>query len=203
MSAPLPPVTLVTVMPVPVTLIPVTLILGGARSGKSRYAEALVESQPGPCVYLATAEAGDAEMAARIAAHRARRGARWTTVEVPLDLVGALELAAGPDRAVLVDCLTLWLSNLLGAGRDVASECDGLLAALPGLAGPVVFVSNEVGQGVVPDNALARAFVDRAGRLHQDLAAAADRVIFMTAGLPRDLKTPAETQSRIVKLHGS
>ncbi len=187
----------------PVTLMPVTLILGGARSGKSRYAEALVESQPGPCVYLATAEAGDAEMAARIAAHRARRGDRWTTVEVPLDLVGALERETGPGQAVLVDCLTLWLSNLMGAGRDVARECAGLIAALPGLSGPVIFVSNEVGQGVVPDNQLARAFVDHAGRLHQDLAAAADRVIFMTAGLPMDLKTPAETQSRIVKLHGS
>ena len=202
MSAPLPPVTLVPVMPVPVTLIPVTLILGGARSGKSRHGEALVESQPGPCVYLATAEAGDAEMAARIAAHRARRGARWTTVEVPLDLVGALERETGPGQAVLVDCLTLWLSNLLGAGRDVASECDGLLAALPGLSGPIVFVSNEVGQGVVPDNALARAFVDCAGRLHQDLGARADRVIFMTAGLPADLKTPA-AEPRILKLHGS
>lgn len=187
----------------PVTLMPVTLILGGARSGKSRHGEALVESQPGPCVYLATAEAGDAEMAARIAAHRARRSDRWTTVEAPLDLVGALDRETGPGQAVLVDCLTLWLSNLMGAGRDVASECEGLIAALPGLSGPIVFVSNEVGQGVVPDNALARTFVDRAGRLHQDLVAAADRVIFMTAGLPMDLKTPAETQSRIVKLHGS
>ncbi len=183
-------------------LPPVTLILGGARSGKSRHGEALVESQPGPCIYLATAEAGDAEMAARIAAHRARRGDRWTTVEVPLDLSAALALAAGPDRAVLVDCLTLWLSNLLGAGRDVTGECARLLAALPGLAGPVVFVSNEVGQGVVPDNALARAFVDRAGRLHQDLAAVADQVVFMTAGLPASLKTPA-AEPRIVKLHGS
>ncbi len=192
MSAPLPPVT----------LMPVTLVLGGARSGKSRHGEALVESQPGPCVYLATAEAGDAEMAARIAAHRARRSARWTTVEVPLDLVGALERETGPDRAVLVDCLTLWLSNLMGAGRDVASECAGLIAALPGLSGPIVFVSNEVGQGVVPDNALARAFVDRAGRLHQDLAAAADRVIFMTAGLPASLKTPA-AEPRVLKLHES
>ncbi len=187
MSAPLPPVT---------------LILGGARSGKSRHGEALVESQPGPCVYLATAEAGDAEMAARIAAHRARRGDRWTTVEVPLDLVGALALAAGPDRAVLVDCLTLWLSNLMGAGRDVARECEGLIAALPGLLGPIVLVANEVGQGIVPDNAAARAFVDRAGRLHQDLGARADRVIFMTAGLPADLKTPA-AEPRVLKLHGS
>ncbi len=202
MSAPLRPVTLA-----PVTLMPVTLVLGGACSGKSRHAEALVESQPGPCVYLATAEALDEEMAARIAAHRARRGPRWTTVEAPLDLVAALERAAGPDRAVLVDCLTLWLSNLLGAakdeGRDVPEACDRLIAALPGLAGPVVFVSNEVGQGVVPDNELGRVFVDYAGRLHQDLAAAADRVIFMTAGLPRELKAPARTEPRVLKLHGS
>ena len=117
--------------PLPTLLAPVTLVLGGARSGKSRHAEALVESQPGPCIYLATAQAGDAEMAARIAAHRARRGGRWTTVEEPLDLAAALDQACGPDRAVLVDCLTLWLSNLLGAGRPVAAECDGLLAALP------------------------------------------------------------------------
>jgi adenosylcobinamide kinase/adenosylcobinamide-phosphate guanylyltransferase len=176
------------------------LVLGGARSGKSRHAEALVESQPGLCVYLATAQAGDAEMTARIADHRARRGARWTTVEEPLDLVGALGEACGPDRAVLADCLTLWLSNLMGAERDVAAECERLLAALPGLAGPVVFVSNEVGQGVVPDNALARAFIDHAGRLHQDLAAAAQRVVFMTAGLPQELKSVSEFQSRVVRL---
>ncbi len=183
-------------------LSPVTLILGGARSGKSRQGEALVERQPGPWVYLATAEAGDAEMAARIAAHRARRGDRWTTVEAPLDLVGALASAVGPDRAVLVDCLTLWLSNLMGAGRDVGHECAGLIAALPEFAGPVVFVSNEVGQGIVPDNAAARAFVDHAGRLHQDLGARADHVVFMTAGLPADLKTPAAAP-RVLKLHGS
>ncbi len=184
-------------------LAPVTLVLGGARSGKSRHAEALVESQPGACVYLATAQAGDGEMAARIAAHRARRAARWTTVEEPLDLAAALGQACGPDRAVLVDCLTLWLSNLLGAGRPVAAEFEGLLAALPGLAGPVVFVPNEVGQGVVPEGALARAFVDHAGRLHQDLAAAAQRVVFMTAGLPRELKSVTETQSRVVRLQRS
>jgi adenosylcobinamide kinase/adenosylcobinamide-phosphate guanylyltransferase len=181
-------------------LAPVTLVLGGARSGKSRHAEALVESQPGSCIYLATAQAGDAEMVARIAAHRARRGERWTTVEEPLGLAAALGQACGPDRAVLVDCLTLWLSNLLGAGRDVVAEREGLLAALPGLAGPVVLVSNEVGQGVVPDNALARSFVDHAGRLHQDLAAAAQQVVFMTAGLPRELKSLSETQPRVVRL---
>ena len=184
-------------------LAPVTLVLGGARSGKSRHAEAMVEGQPGPCVYLATAQAGDREMAARIAAHRARRGGRWSTVEEPLDVVEALSGACGSDRAVLVDCLTLWLSNLLGAERPVAAECGRLLAALPELAGPVVFVSNEVGQGVVPDNALARAFVDHAGRLHQDLAAAAQRVVFMTAGLPHELKSISEIQSPVLKLQRS
>ncbi len=130
MSAPLPPVT----------LMPVTLVLGGTRSGKSRHGEALIERQTGACIYIATAEARDAEMAARIADHRARRGGRWTTVEAPLDLVGALERETGPDRAVLVDCLTLWLSNLMGAGRDVAGECARLIAGLPGLKGSVVFV---------------------------------------------------------------
>jgi adenosylcobinamide kinase/adenosylcobinamide-phosphate guanylyltransferase len=189
--------------PLPTLLAPVTLVLGGARSGKSRHAEALVESQPGACVYLATAQAGDGEMAARIAAHRARRGGRWTTVEEPLDLAGAMARNCGPDRAVLVDCLTLWLSNLLGAERDPAAECEGLLAALPGLAGPVVLVANEVGQGVVPEGALARAFVDHAGRLHQDLAAVAQRVVFMTAGLPRELKSGSETQAPILKMQRS
>ncbi len=184
-------------------LAPVTLVLGGARSGKSRHAEAMVESQPGPCVYLATAQAGDREMAARIAAHRARRGGRWSTVEEPLDVVEALSGACGPDRAVLVDCLTLWLSNLLGAERPVAAECGRLLAALPELAGPVVFVSNEVGHGVVPDNPLARAFVDHAGRLHQDLAAAAQRVVFMTAGLPHELKSVSERSTRVARLQKS
>ncbi len=194
---------MVSAPPLPTSLAPVTLVLGGARSGKSRHAESLVESQPGACVYLATAQAGDGEMAARIAAHRARRGPRWSTVEEPLDLAAALGRVCGPERVVLVDCLTLWLSNLLGAGRPVSAEFDGLLAALPGLAGPVILVSNEVGQGVVPDNALARAFVDHAGRLHQDLAAVAQRVIFMTAGLPRELKSVSETQAPILKMQRS
>lgn len=171
-------------------LQPITLILGGARSGKSRHAEQLVESQPGSCIYLATAEPGDAEMAERIRRHRDRRGARWQTLEEPLDLIGALGRAARADGAVLVDCLTLWLSNLMGAGRDMDSERDKLIAALPGLAGPVVLVSNEVGLGVHPANALARAFVDHAGRLHQDLAQAAQSVVFMAAGLPFTLKGP-------------
>jgi len=180
-------------------LPPMTLVLGGARSGKSRHAEALVESQPGACLYIATAEPGDAEMAARIREHQKRRGARWQTLEEPLDLVGALGRAARPNGAVLVDCLTLWLSNLLGADRDVPTETKTLIAALPGLAGPVVFVSNEVGLGVHPMNALARAFVDHAGRLHQELAAAAQSVVFMAAGLPLSLKSP---NCQVTQLNG-
>ncbi len=167
----------------------VTLVLGGARSGKSRYAEALVEAQPGVCLYLATAEAKDAEMAARIRRHRARRGPRWETLEEPLDLAAVLNRAARPDGAVLVDCLTLWLSNLLGAERDVMAETGGLVEALPGLAGPVVFVSNEVGLGIVPENALARTFIDHTGRLHQAVAAAAQSVVFMAAGLALPVKS--------------
>ena len=171
------------------SLLPrLTLVLGGARSGKSRYAEALVESQPGACVYLATAEPRDAEMAARIRAHRARRGARWRTVEAPLDLIGELAGAARPDGAVLVDCLTLWLSNLMEAGRDVAAESEALTKALPDLAGPAVLVSNEVGLGIVPDNPLARRFRDAAGSLHQSIAALAQSVVFVAAGLPLTLK---------------
>jgi adenosylcobinamide kinase/adenosylcobinamide-phosphate guanylyltransferase len=168
-------------------LVPITLVLGGARSGKSRLAEGLL-ADAFPRTYLATAEAGDAEMAARIADHRARRGAGWTTLEEPLELVPALARATAGGGAVLVDCLTLWLANLLGSGRDPAAEGDRLAAALPGLAGPVVLVSNEVGLGIVPDNALARAFRDQAGRLHQAVAAVAQRVLFVAAGLPLTLK---------------
>lgn len=170
----------------------VTLVLGGARSGKSRHAETLVERHPGACIYLATAQALDGEMRRRIAEHRARRGDRWTTVEEPLDLVGSLESAAAGGAAVLVDCLTLWLSNLMHAGRDVDRETDRLVDVLPRLSGPVVFVSNEVGLGIVPDNALARDFRDHAGRLNQRMAAAAQHVVFLAAGLPLVLKAPAE-----------
>ena len=140
----------------------VTLVLGGMRSGKSRYAEDLALSQPGPYLYLATAEARDGEMAERIARHKARRGARWQTLEEPLELVdGLCQERVG---AVLVDCLTLWLSNLMAAERDVTREGDRLRDVLPGLAAPVILVSNEVGLGVIPDNALAREFIDHAGR---------------------------------------
>lgn len=166
----------------------VTLVLGGARSGKSTYAESLVAAQGGACVYVATAEAGDAEMAARIARHRARRGAAWRTVEQPLELVSALKAHSRRGSTVLVDCLTLWLSNLLAASRDVDRETQALAAALGGLEGRTVLVSNEVGLGIVPDNSLARAFRDHAGRLNQAIAAAADRVVFIAAGLPMTLK---------------
>ncbi len=172
----------------PAPLPPLTLILGGARSGKSGHAERLVlESALEPC-YLATGRAGDAEMATRIAAHRARRGDAWKVLEEPLELAAALADFAGARRAVLVDCLTLWVTNLLLAERDIEAETDRLLAALPTLPGPVVFVSNEVGLGIVPIDALTRAFVDAAGNLHQRLAAMADRVELVAAGLPLRLK---------------
>jgi adenosylcobinamide kinase/adenosylcobinamide-phosphate guanylyltransferase len=165
-----------------------TLVLGGARSGKSRHAEQLALASGLTPVYVATAQALDDEMARRIAAHRARRGATWRTLEEPLDLVGALQGECGRERIVLVDCLTLWLTNLMVAGRDVEAERARLLEALPGLAGPVLLVSNEVGQGIVPDNAMARQFVDHAGFLHQGIAEQADAVFFMTAGLPHRLR---------------
>ncbi len=168
-----------------------TLVLGGARSGKSRFAERLAESQAGPCLYLATAEAGDEEMQARIAAHRARRGSRWQTFEEPLELPAALARLAGPGRAVLVDCLTLWLSNLMASTRSVSEEQEKLLCAIEGLAGPAIFVSNEVGLGILPDNPLARRFCDRAGTLHQALAERLDSVVFLAAGLPLILKAPS------------
>ncbi len=171
-------------------LVALTLVLGGARSGKSRFAEALVEGSGLDAVYVATGQAGDGEMAARIAHHQARRGAAWRTLEAPLSLAAALAREAAPGRAVLVDCLTLWLANIMADGRDVEAEAAQLIAALADLSGPVVLVSNEVGQGIVPDNALARAFRDHAGRLHQDIAAAADAVHFVTAGLAQTLKVP-------------
>jgi adenosylcobinamide kinase/adenosylcobinamide-phosphate guanylyltransferase len=172
----------------------VTLVLGGARSGKSAYAENLIGGLKHP-VYLATAEAnhGDdanGEMAARIAEHRERRGPQWRTLEEPLDLAAALSRHAGSP--VLVDCLTLWLANILAAGRDVDAELDALADCLAGLAGPVVLVSNEVGQGIVPDNALARSYMDHAGRMNQRLAAAAHRVVLVHAGLPQILKDDSQ-----------
>ena len=164
-----------------------TLVLGGARSGKSRHAESLVAALPPPWLYVATGEPRDDEMATRIAAHRARRGADWRTIEAPRDIAGVLAgVPAG--GAILVDCLTLWLSNLMLAGADVEVESDRLDDALARAAGPVVLVSNEVGSSIVPDNALARRFRDAQGRLNQRIAARADRVVLMVAGLPLVLK---------------
>ena len=169
-------------------MAPVTLVLGGARSGKSAHAEALAEGLPGDLVYIATGTPSDAEMAARIREHIARRGGRWRTVEEPIDLAGALAADAVPGRAVLIDCLTLWLSNLMADGREPEAETERLLGALTKAGGPVVVVANEVGLGIVPDNALARAFRDHAGRLNQAVAAVADHVVFVAAGLPMTLK---------------
>lgn len=165
----------------------VILITGGARSGKSTRAETRAKAFPGRPVYIATAEALDAEMEARIAKHRARRGTDWVEREVPLDLVSAL-VATDGGGARLVDCLTLWLSNLMHAERDWESEVNELADALPQLKSPVVLVTNEVGLGIVPDNALARSFRDAAGIMNQTIAAAADEVEFVVAGLPMKLK---------------
>jgi adenosyl cobinamide kinase/adenosyl cobinamide phosphate guanylyltransferase len=163
-----------------------TIILGGARSGKSRHGEALIGVHPPPWTYIATAEAWDDEMAARIELHRARRDARWRTVESPQALPAALaEAAAMP---VLVDCLTLWLTNLMLGEHDVAAATEALLAVLAARVRPTVLVANEVGLGIVPEHRLGRDFRDAAGVLHQRLAARADRVMFMVAGLPMVVK---------------
>jgi adenosylcobinamide kinase / adenosylcobinamide-phosphate guanylyltransferase len=167
-----------------------TLVLGGARSGKSRYAESLIAALPPafdpPWVYIATAQAGDEEMAARIKAHRARRGPQWQTVEAPREIAEAVVLAQ--PMPVLIDCLTLWLSNMMLAGADVDAEVARLERALQAAAAPVVLVSNEVGSGIVPDNALGRKFRDLQGALNQRIAARADRVVLMVAGLPLAVK---------------
>ncbi|MGY4290483.1 adenosylcobinamide kinase/adenosylcobinamide-phosphate guanylyltransferase [Bradyrhizobium sp. LM2.7] len=165
----------------------VILITGGARSGKSKRAEARARAFPGRPVYVATAEALDAEMEERIATHRARRGTDWIEREVPLDLAQAL-VATDGGGARLVDCLTLWLSNLLHAERDWEREVTELAGVLPRFKSPVLLVTNEVGLGIVPDNALARCFRDAAGIMNQIIADVADEVEFVVAGLPMRLK---------------
>jgi adenosylcobinamide kinase/adenosylcobinamide-phosphate guanylyltransferase len=167
-----------------------TLVLGGARSGKSRLAERLAADSGRAVTYVATATAGDAEMAARIDVHRARRPAHWRLVEEPLALADTLSAHDRPDGLLLVDCLTLWLSNLLlhPDPERFAHERAALLATLPGLAGAVVLVGNETGLGVVPLGELSRRFCDESGWLHQEIAQACDRVIFTVAGLPHVLK---------------
>jgi len=164
-----------------------TLVLGGARSGKSRYAEQVAMTSPPPWIYVATAESFDDEMATRIADHKSRRSQDWQTVDAPLDLADALE---GLPRSaiILVDCLTLWLSNLMLAGRDIEAEIARLEAAMLAHEAALVLVSNEVGSGIVPDNALARRFRDAQGLLNQRVAARADRVVLVVAGLPMIVK---------------
>jgi len=165
---------------------PVTLVLGGARSGKSRYAESLIAALPPPWIYVATAEAGDEEMAARIKAHRARRGAYWRTVETPTDIAAAL--SAREKAPILIDCLTLWLSNLLLAEANIEAEIARLERALAAPGAAVVLVANEVGAGIVPEHPLGRRFRDWQGILNQRIAARADRVVLMVAGLPVAVK---------------
>jgi adenosylcobinamide kinase/adenosylcobinamide-phosphate guanylyltransferase len=165
----------------------VTLILGGARSGKSAYAERLIVEGPGRGVYIATAEARDPEMTQRIAQHRDRRGPTWQTIEAPLDLVGTLS-AIPSDTPILIDCLTLWVSNLMEAEADLPRETERLAHCLTEIPGPVILVANEIGLGIVPDNQLARRFRDHAGCLNQAVAASADQVLFIAAGLPMRLK---------------
>jgi adenosylcobinamide kinase/adenosylcobinamide-phosphate guanylyltransferase len=160
---------------------PLTLVLGGARSGKSRYAEGLITTLPPPWIYLATAQAHDAEMAERIAAHRARRGADWHTIEEPHDIASVL---AADHGTILIDCLTLWLSNRMLADANMDAELDALEVGLDVCLSPKVLVSNEVGFGIVPDNTLARRFRDLQGHLNQRLAARADRVVLVVAGIP-------------------
>ncbi|HJV00695.1 MAG TPA: bifunctional adenosylcobinamide kinase/adenosylcobinamide-phosphate guanylyltransferase [Burkholderiaceae bacterium] len=178
-----------------------TLVLGGARSGKSGFAEKLAIATGKELVYIATAQAGDGEMASRIAHHRSQRDHRWITVEEPLALAEALSHWCAPQRVVLVDCLTLWLSNLLFSDGDAGpddedialpprfhAERAALLQALADCGGDVLLVSNEVGMGIIPMGAISRCFMDEAGRLNQAVAAVCDRAIFVAAGLPLYLK---------------
>ncbi|MBV9758818.1 MAG: bifunctional adenosylcobinamide kinase/adenosylcobinamide-phosphate guanylyltransferase [Alphaproteobacteria bacterium] len=162
------------------------LVLGGARSGKSRHAQALIERHAPPWTYIATAQALDDEMHARIAEHRAQRGPDWTTIEAPLALPRALHEAA--TAPALVDCLTLWLTNLMLAEHDIAAAVAALERALDARTAPTVLVANEVGLGIVPENALARRFRDQAGRLNQRLATRAGRVLFTVAGIALQVK---------------
>ncbi len=173
--------------PAPFSLPALSLVIGGARSGKSAFAERLITATARPRRYIATAEAWDDEMRDRIARHRTDRGPAWTTVEAPLNLATALGHAA-PNEAVLIDCATLWLTNHLLANHDLDHQTAALLTALHTCAAPVIMVTNETGWGIVPDNALARKFRDAQGRLNQALAAQAQLVVTVIAGLPLTLK---------------
>ncbi len=169
------------------SLAPLTLVIGGARSGKSAHAERLITATARPRRYIATAQGWDDEMRARIAQHQRDRGSDWVTVEAPLDLGPALA-AASARECVLIDCATLWLTNHLLADHDLPAQTDALIKAIAACAAPVVIVSNETGWGIVPDNALARRFRDAQGRLNQRLAHEAGLVVAVIAGLPLVLK---------------
>lgn len=164
------------------------LVLGGARSGKSRFAESLAESVDADLVYIATAEVWDAEMADRIALHRSSRSTKWKTLEAPVGLADAVAASAVAGTVVLVDCLTLWLSNVMLSGASIEAAENDLVSAMDQASGQIILVSNEVGLGIVPDNALARRFRDAQGRLNQRIASEADVVVFLAAGLPLYLK---------------
>jgi adenosylcobinamide kinase/adenosylcobinamide-phosphate guanylyltransferase len=164
------------------------LVIGGARSGKSRYAQDCIEAQPGRLAFIATAQRSDSEMDDRITRHQADRGPRWTTHEAPLELPAAIGRMQDQADAILVDCLTLWLSNLMLLDRDLALEANALVTVIAECEVPMAIVTNEVGQGIVPMNPLARRFRDEAGRLNQSVAAACRKVVLVTAGLPLVLK---------------
>ncbi|MBF9234889.1 bifunctional adenosylcobinamide kinase/adenosylcobinamide-phosphate guanylyltransferase [Microvirga alba] len=170
------------------------LVLGGARSGKSRTAQNLAESASASRVYIATAQSFDEEMRQRIAHHQSERNGQWRTREAPLALTEAIRAEANPSRVVLVDCLTLWLSNILLAEHDVNRETERLIEAIREAAGPLVLVSNEVGQGIVPSTPLGRTFRDAQGRLNQRVAEACEAVVFMAAGCPLLVKPAAPLQ---------
>jgi len=168
--------------------MPSLFVIGGARSGKSRYAQGRAEATGLSPLFIATAQAYDDEMRERIERHRADRGPQWRTVEAPVDLAGALRAHDAPDRVLLVDCLTLWVTNLMLGGQDVADATEDLARALNDARGAVILVANEVGLGIVPDNALARRFRDAAGIVNQKIAAVANEVQLLAAGLPLCLK---------------
>ena len=172
----------------PKQIIKSTFVLGGARSGKSLFAETLLEKWTEKCIYIATAEPKDKEMSLRIKEHQKRRPSSWSTIEAPLELVSVINKEANNKTAIIVDCLTIWLSNLIYMERDIEIESLSLVNLLGKKPCRIILVSNEVGLGIVPENALARSFRDKAGRLNQLMAKAADEVFFINAGLSICLK---------------
>lgn len=175
---------------------PITFILGGARSGKSIFAEHLAEKSDKNLIYVATAERHDVEMVKRIALHQSRRSDRWRIIEEPYDIADVIGRQTHPDSILLVDCLTLWLSNLMCTAKDVMPYFVSLISSLENIEGPVMLVANEVGLSIVPENNLARVFRDEAGRLNKAVASAASDVIFMAAGLPMSLKKDGKVISQ-------